>query len=93
MGTIVIPALIVAVVGLIFGIILTIASKLMYVPVDEKIAALDGDDILRRGFVVVAFAAGRQKHLHIRRAARKGTGKIKGGKVGSDNGKRRFFCG
>ena len=40
MGTIVIPALIVAVVGLIFGIILTIASKLMYVPVDEKVAAI-----------------------------------------------------
>ena len=40
MGTIIIPALIVAVVGLIFGIILTIASKLMVVPVDEKIAAI-----------------------------------------------------
>jgi len=40
MGTIVVPALIVAAVGLVFGIILTIASKLMYVPVDEKIAAI-----------------------------------------------------
>lgn len=40
MGTIVLPAIIVAVVGLIFGIILTIASKLMYVPVDEKVAAI-----------------------------------------------------
>ncbi|MEE0772879.1 MAG: RnfABCDGE type electron transport complex subunit B [Anaerovoracaceae bacterium] len=40
MGTIVLPAIIVAVVGLIFGIILTVASKLMYVPVDEKISAI-----------------------------------------------------
>lgn len=40
MGTIVIPAIIVAAVGLIFGIILTIASKLMFVPVDEKVAAI-----------------------------------------------------
>lgn len=40
MGTIVLPAIIVAVVGLIFGVILTIASKLMYVPVDEKVAAI-----------------------------------------------------
>lgn len=40
MGAIIIPAIIVAAVGLIFGIILTIASKLMFVPVDEKIAAI-----------------------------------------------------
>ncbi|NLD19645.1 MAG: RnfABCDGE type electron transport complex subunit B [Clostridiales bacterium] len=40
MGTILLPAIIVAAVGLIAGIILTIASKLMYVPVDEKVAAV-----------------------------------------------------
>ena len=40
MGTIIIPAVIVAVVGLIAAVILTIASKLMYVPVDEKVAAI-----------------------------------------------------
>lgn len=40
MGTIVLPAIIVAVIGLIAGIILTIASKLMYVPVDEKVLAI-----------------------------------------------------
>ena len=40
MGTIIIPAFIVAVVGLIAAVILTIASKLMYVPVDEKVAAI-----------------------------------------------------
>ena len=40
MGTIIIPALIVAAVGLIFGIILTIAAKVMFVPVDEKVAAI-----------------------------------------------------
>ena len=40
MGTIILPAVIVAVVGLIAAIILTIASKLMYVPVDEKVAAI-----------------------------------------------------
>lgn len=40
MSTVVLPAIIVAAVGLIFGIILTVASKLMYVPVDEKIAAI-----------------------------------------------------
>ncbi|MDO4546022.1 MAG: RnfABCDGE type electron transport complex subunit B [Bacillota bacterium] len=40
MGTIVLPAIIVAVVGLVAGIILTIASKLMYVPVDERVAAV-----------------------------------------------------
>jgi RnfABCDGE-type electron transport complex B subunit len=40
MGTIILPAIIVAAVGLIFGIILTIASKLMFVPVDEKVAAI-----------------------------------------------------
>ena len=32
MGTVVLPAIIVAVIGLIAGIILTIASKLMFVP-------------------------------------------------------------
>lgn len=41
MGTILLPALIVAAVGLIAGIILTIASRLMYVPVDERITALE----------------------------------------------------
>lgn len=40
MNTIIIPAAIVAVIGLIAGIILTVASKLMYVPVDEKVAAI-----------------------------------------------------
>ncbi len=40
MGTIVTPALIVAAIGLIAGIILTVASKLMYVPVDEKVAEI-----------------------------------------------------
>lgn len=40
MGTIVLPAIIVAVIGLVFAVILTIASKLMFVPVDEKIAAI-----------------------------------------------------
>lgn len=40
MGTIIIPAVIVAVVGLIAAVILTIASKLMYVPVDEEVAAI-----------------------------------------------------
>ena len=40
MGTVVLPAIIVAVIGLIAGIILTIASKLMFVPVDEKVAAI-----------------------------------------------------
>ena len=35
MGTVVLPAIIVAAVGLIAGIILTIAAKLMFVPVDE----------------------------------------------------------
>lgn len=40
MGIIIIPAIIVAAVGLIFGIILTIASKVMYVPVDERVAAI-----------------------------------------------------
>lgn len=40
MGTIVVPAIIVAAVGLIAGIILTIASKLMFVPVDERVAAI-----------------------------------------------------
>ena len=41
MGTIVLPAIIVAVVGLIAGIILTIAAKLMFVPVDERVAAIE----------------------------------------------------
>ena len=41
MGTIVLPALIVAAVGLIAGIILTIAAKLMFVPVDERVAAIE----------------------------------------------------
>lgn len=40
MGTIVVPAIIVAAVGLIAGIILTIASKLMFVPVDERVSAI-----------------------------------------------------
>lgn len=40
MGTIVLPALIVAAIGLIFGIILTVAAKVMFVPVDEKVAAI-----------------------------------------------------
>lgn len=40
MGTILLPAVIVAVIGLVAGIILTIASKLMYVPVDERVAAI-----------------------------------------------------
>lgn len=40
MGTVVLPAIIVAVIGLIAGIILTIASKLMFVPVDERVAAI-----------------------------------------------------
>ena len=40
MGTIILPAIIVAVMGLIAGIILTVASKLMYVPVDERVAAV-----------------------------------------------------
>ncbi len=41
MGTIVLPAIIVAAVGLIAGIILTIAAKLMFVPVDERVAAIE----------------------------------------------------
>lgn len=40
MGTIVLPALVVAAIGLIFGIILTVAAKVMYVPVDEKVTAI-----------------------------------------------------
>jgi len=40
MSTIFVPAIIVAAVGLIFGIILTIASKLMFVPTDETVAAI-----------------------------------------------------
>ena len=40
MGTIVLPALVVAAIGLIFGIILTVAAKVMFVPVDEKVAAI-----------------------------------------------------
>ena len=40
MSTIIIPAAIVAVIGLIAAIILTIASKLMYVTVDERVAAI-----------------------------------------------------
>ena len=40
MTMIIIPAVIVAAVGLIAAIILTIASKLMFVPVDEKVAAV-----------------------------------------------------
>lgn len=40
MSTILLPAIIVAVVGLIAGIVLTIASKVMFVPVDEKVAAI-----------------------------------------------------
>ena len=40
MNAILIPAVIVAAIGLIAGIILTIASKLMFVPVDEKVAAI-----------------------------------------------------
>lgn len=40
MSVILVPAIIVAVVGLIFGIILTIASKLMFVPTDETVAAI-----------------------------------------------------
>lgn len=40
MSTIIIPAVIVAAIGLIAAIILTIASKLMYVPVDETVAAV-----------------------------------------------------
>lgn len=40
MGTIVVPAIIVAAVGLIFGVILTVAAKVMFVPVDEKVAAI-----------------------------------------------------
>ena len=41
MGTVVLPAIIVAAVGLIAGIILTIAAKLMFVPVDERVAAIE----------------------------------------------------
>ncbi len=40
MGTVVLPAIIVAAVGLIAGIILTIAAKLMFVPVDERACCL-----------------------------------------------------
>ena len=40
MEAIVIPAVIVAAIGLIAGIILTIASKLMFVPVDERVAEI-----------------------------------------------------
>ncbi|MBQ0078308.1 MAG: RnfABCDGE type electron transport complex subunit B, partial [Eubacterium sp.] len=40
MSTIFVPAIIVAVVGLIAGIVLTIASKIMFVPVNEKVAAV-----------------------------------------------------
>lgn len=40
MGSIIFPAIMVAVIGLVAGIILTIASKLMYVPVDERVAAV-----------------------------------------------------
>lgn len=40
MESILTPALIVAVIGLVAGIILTVASKLMYVPVDERVAAV-----------------------------------------------------
>ncbi len=40
MGAVVLPAIIVAVIGLVAGIILTIAAKLMFVPVDERVAAI-----------------------------------------------------
>lgn len=40
MGTIILPALVVAAIGLIFGIILTVAAKVMFVPVDEKVSAI-----------------------------------------------------
>lgn len=40
MGSILTPAIIVAVIGLVAGIILTVASKLMYVPVDERVTAI-----------------------------------------------------
>ena len=40
MESILTPAVIVAVIGLVAGIILTVASKLMYVPVDERVAAV-----------------------------------------------------
>ncbi|MBQ9707609.1 MAG: RnfABCDGE type electron transport complex subunit B [Firmicutes bacterium] len=38
MSAIILPAIIVAVIGLIAGVILTIAAKLMFVPVNEKVA-------------------------------------------------------
>lgn len=38
--TVVLPAIIVAAIGLIMGIILTVAAKMMYVPVDETVAAI-----------------------------------------------------
>lgn len=38
MSNIIIPAVVVAVIGLIAAVILTIASKLMFVPVDERVA-------------------------------------------------------
>ena len=41
MSVIIVPAAIVAAIGLIAGIILTIASKLMFVPIDERVAALE----------------------------------------------------
>ena len=38
MSAILVPAIIVAAIGAVFGIILTIASKVMFVPVNEKVA-------------------------------------------------------
>ena len=38
MSSIIVPAIIVAVMGLIFGVILTVAAKIMDVPVNEKVA-------------------------------------------------------
>lgn len=40
MGAIFLPAIIVAAVGLVFGIILTVAAKVMFVPVDERVSAI-----------------------------------------------------
>ena len=40
MTTIIVPTAIVTGMGLIAAVILTVASKLMYVPVDERVAAI-----------------------------------------------------
>ena len=57
MGTVVLPAIIVAAVGLIAGIILTIAAKLMFVPVDERVAAIEEVLIMPRLWEMMLMSA------------------------------------